>query len=250
LVHRRACGLVDDLEGRAFGARECAGDGEGGWVVGWEKFGDLVGVEPGDDGTVGVVHGVVPAVVGRHFGLVFLVRRVVDDFFPVDGCEETEGEAAVGLAEQEFEQIAGEVDAVACEGNLVVVFGLAMLGGEPGGDVFAREIACGFRGRGCGRRGREGEGARGSRGSCAGKALLLVVGLEDDFEALEIFGNVASGGFINGFVAAGALFFGDGGLRLLEMADRFAGDEVEAVVLELEVEFGRGVQSSRFQVQS
>jgi len=72
----------------------------------------------------------------------------------------------------------------------------------------------------------------------AREALLLVVGLEDDFQALEIFGEVARGGFVDGFVAAGALLVSDGGLLGVEVADGFAGDEVEAVMLELEVEGG------------
>jgi hypothetical protein len=73
--------------------------------------------------------------------------------------------------------------------------------------------------------------------------MLLVVGLEDDFQALEILGEVFGGGFIDRFVTAGALFVGDGGLRLLKMADGFAGDEVEAVMLQLKIEgrWGRGL---------
>lgn len=75
----------------------------------------------------------------------------------------------------------------------------------------------------------------------------MVVGLEDDFEALEILGEALGGGFVDGFVAARALFVGDGGLGLLEMADGFAGDEVEARGLELEVEVGGGEWGRRVQ---
>ena len=72
--------------------------------------------------------------------------------------------------------------------------------------------------------------------------------------------------YVDGFVAASALLVGDGGLLGLEMTDGFAGDEVEAVMLQLKIEFGGGecgmrsgecgvrgrgrVQGFRFQVQS
>ena len=52
----------------------------------------------------------------------------------------------------------------------------------------------------------------------------------------------AGGGFVEGLVAAVAFFVDGGDLRLLEVANGFSADEVEAGGLEAEVE-GKGVGS-------
>ncbi|HEY2414624.1 MAG TPA: hypothetical protein VGI40_20425, partial [Pirellulaceae bacterium] len=129
--------MREDLEGRAIGARESAGDGQGWRVVGREEVGDLVGVKVRDDGTVGVVHGVVPAVVGWKRRPFFVVRVDGDQFFVLVCREETEGESAVGLAEQGFDPVRDDRGAVAVKEHLLFVFGMVMLAGEPGEDAFA-----------------------------------------------------------------------------------------------------------------
>lgn len=124
-------------------------------------MGDLVGVKVGDDGAVGVVHGVVPAVVRRHIGPVLVARRVVRDFFSVESGEKAEGETVVGLAEEGFEQVADEGGAVAVEDDFFVLFGLAMLVGEPGSDFVAGNVVFGFRWLAGLWRGRQGDGETG-----------------------------------------------------------------------------------------
>jgi hypothetical protein len=135
----------ENLEGRAIGAGESARFGERWRVVGREKAGDLVGVKPSDDGTVGVVHRVVPAFVGWKRRAVFVAGIERDDFLPVIGSQKAEGQTAALLAEQGFDQIGGKRGAVAEENNLLVLFGLAILVGEPSGDVFAGEVVLGVR---------------------------------------------------------------------------------------------------------
>jgi hypothetical protein len=177
-------------------------------------------------------------------GAIVVGGRAVNEFFIGLVSEDVEREAVVRFAEESADAIFGEAGAVAVEGDLMLLFGSFVLLGEPGFDVVTgnrRVQGWGFRVQW--RRG--GEGARGRWGVGAGEALVLVVGLEDDFEALEILGEVAGGGFVDGFVAAGALFVGDGSLLGLEMANGFAGDEVEAVMLELEIELGRGDRGGR-----
>ena len=74
----------------------------------------------------------------------------------------------------------------------------------------------------------------------------MVIRLEDDFEALETGWVMAGGGFVDLFVAVVAFFVDGGDLRLVVIADGLATDEVEAVVLELTIEFDgrqRGTRS-------
>ena len=107
-------------------------------------MGDLVGVKVRDDGTVGVVHGVAPAVVWWKRRPLFVGRLDGDEFFLLVRGEKTEGEAVVGLAEQGFDPVRDDSRAVAVEDELLFAFGLVMLVGEPRDDFFARNVARGF----------------------------------------------------------------------------------------------------------
>jgi len=86
--------------------------------------------------------------------------------------------------------------------------------------------------------------------------LELPAGLEDDFEALDVWRQSALGGFVDFLAAAGAFFVGRAFLLLLEMLHGETGDGIEALGFQaLEEALARGgvwgrVQSFRFKVQS
>ena len=61
--------------------RQAAFAGNGRLVFCWNEIANQVSVEPGDEAAMGVVHGVVPAVVGRDWRRLVVPGLAVDDFF-------------------------------------------------------------------------------------------------------------------------------------------------------------------------
>ncbi len=234
---------------RGCGAGRGTGDG---WVVGGDGTGELVGVEPGDEAAVGVVHAVVPAVAVWHRGRLFFVGAALDDFLAGLAGEGMEGDVVFGLAGEGVNEIVNDIFSFEFVRDFVSERGLAVVLDEPGFDVFAGEG--GVVGRGGG--GRRGCGKWRMIGGLTAPARLeaseLGAGLRDDLEALEIGGEEALGGFVELFAGAGTFFVGDDFLRLVEMLHGQAAGFAEALVLQAALEglAGGGVQGLRSKVQS
>jgi hypothetical protein len=125
-----------------------------------------------------------------------------------------EVDAVIGLAEDVFEELADDHVVVRVAADEAGAFGFVAPFREPGFDLLAE---VGFD---LDRIGLD-DGKFFELGELAG-------GLKHDFEALDVWRSGAGGSFFEGFVTARAFFVGDGFLLDRELADGFAGDEVEA----------------------
>src|SRR5688572_18595824 len=110
-------------------------------------------MEPSDETSVGVIHGIVPAVVWRDGRWLSVPGLFVDEFFVGFAGENAEGKAGVLFAEQSTDEVADDELVVAEKGDGLSFLGLVALLGKPGFDGFAGE-GLGTRDSGLGTRGR------------------------------------------------------------------------------------------------
>jgi hypothetical protein len=111
--------------------------GDVGGVARGNVASEEVGVQPSDQVAAGVVHGVVPAVVGRDRRRGFFIRALIDDRFSALLGEDFKRQPCGGFSEEIADEVVDDDADFTGAGDLTGSFGLIALVGEPGFDGVA-----------------------------------------------------------------------------------------------------------------